>query len=116
MTAVASNVIIEKKEEIAVEDKIAEKTPDVPYIIYEEAQARMERQVKRLWIALIAAMIAIFACNAIWLYCWMQYDYVSDTYTIESQDGGNANFIGNDGDITNGTDRNSEKVQDTENG
>lgn len=31
-----------------------------------------------------------------------QYDYFSETVTVDSADGGNANYIGNDGDIYNG--------------
>lgn len=78
----------------------------VPYVAYESALARQDKHIKQLFIALIAAIVVTLASNAIWLYCWMQYDYSSDTYTIESQDGGNANFIGNDGDIHNGENSN----------
>lgn len=68
--------------------------------------ARNERAVKRLVIALIVAIALIFASNAIWLYAWMQYDYSSDMTTSEiNVDGkdGIANYIGNDGDINNGS-------------
>lgn len=77
----------------------------IPYIAYEAAQARSERTIKRLILALIIATAIIFASNAIWLYAWMQYDYTSDEsiVTIDGKEGV-ANYIGNDGDITNGTD------------
>ena len=66
--------------------------------------ARNERNIKRLIIALIVSIAAIFASNAAWLYAWCQYDYSSEETVIEidSTDGGNANYIGNDGDIYNG--------------
>lgn len=97
-------------------EKSAEQPVDaVPYIAYESALARQDRHIKHLFIALIVAIIVAFASNAIWLYCWMQYDYVSDTYTVDSQDGGNANFIGNDGDIINGKDYSQEILPDAEN-
>lgn len=76
---------------------------DVSYLIYEATQARNERAVKRLVIALIIAIVLIFASNAIWLYAWLQYDYIGEEITVDSQDGGNANYIGHDGDINNGT-------------
>lgn len=85
----------------------------VPYIVHESSMARMERQIKRLWIALIVCITLIFASNAGWLFCWMQYDY-SGTYEEiiveqDAQDGGNANYIGNDGDIVNGSNYGTEE-------
>lgn len=75
---------------------------NVSYIVHEGILAREERHIKRLVIALIVAIILIFASNAIWLYAWFQYDYVStETITIDGKDG-IANYIGNDGDIYNG--------------
>ena len=70
----------------------------------ELAFAFIERTVKRQWIALIIALCMLFASNAAWLYCWMQYDYSSEETIVDvnSDDGGNANYIGNDGDIVNG--------------
>lgn len=77
---------------------------DVPYIVHESTVARQERHIKRLWIALIVAVAMIFASNAIWLYAWMQYDYSGEEIIVEQDatDGGNANYIGDDGDINNG--------------
>lgn len=77
---------------------------DVPYLIYEATQARNERTIKKLIIVVVIAIALMFISNAIWLYAWMQYDYISEDVTVDSQDGGNANYIGNDGDIMNGTD------------
>lgn len=78
----------------------------VPYIVYEGEQARNERHIKRLVIALIAAVTLIFASNLVWLIAWCQYDYSSQTeeivISLDGTDGGNANYVGNDGDIING--------------
>lgn len=91
-----------------------EKMIQIPYVVHEGSLARMERIIKRLVLALIITIILLFASNAIWLYAWMQYDYSSsestETVTIDGKDG-IANYIGNDGDITNGTD-NSEKINE----
>ena len=81
------------------------KTPEpVPFVAYELEMARSERNIKRLWIALIVAVALMFASNMAWLCAWMQYDYTSEEIIVEqdAQDGGNANYIGNDGDIVNG--------------
>lgn len=94
-----------------------ERTPSVPYWAYEGAITRCERIIKRLIIALIVSIIAIVATNAIWLYEWSQYDYTSDmsaeTISIDSKDG-IANYIGNDGSISNGTDTSSTHKKNTD--
>ena len=84
--------------------KVQSSPENVPYIVHESSMARMERQIKRLWIAVIVSICLLFASNADWLYSWYQYDYSSEEIVVEqdSQDGGNANYIGNDGDIVNG--------------
>ena len=87
----------------------------IPYIVHEGIMARNERTMKRLIIALIVTIALVFASNAIWLYAWSQYDYVSSDNTNVEIDGkdGIANYIGNDGDITNGTDKGQEKGPET---
>ena len=95
----------EKKLNGEIEEEQKAEQKDVPYIVYEAEQARSERHIKRLIIAVIVAIVALFVTNAAWLYAWCQYDYISEETTIELDggDGGNANYIGNDGDIYNGT-------------
>ena len=75
---------------------------DVPYLVYEATQARHERTIKRVVIALIIAIILIFVSNAIWLWAWTQYDYTS-TDTTYWQDGGGVNAINTrvNGDMLN---------------
>lgn len=83
----------------------------VPYVVYESEMARCERFIKRLIVALVISIFLIFVSNAIWLYAWLQYDYSSEsTVTIDGKDGV-ANYIGNDGEISNGT-NNGEKSKD----
>ena len=74
----------------------------VPYIVYEGEMARQERHAKRLIIMLTIMLVLFFASNMAWLYVWNQYGYVDEAVTVDSNDGGNANYIGNDGDIVNG--------------
>ena len=72
----------------------------VPYVAFEASQARQERQIKRMWVALIVSIAIIFASNAMWLWAWMQYDY--ESYEITADGDSNANYIGQDGNIYNG--------------
>ena len=82
--------------------KEAHAPESVPYIAHESSMARMERQIKRLWIALIVSVVLLFTSSAIFTLAWMQYDYSSEEIvTVDGKDG-IANYIGNDGDIVNG--------------
>ena len=65
----------------------------VPYIVYESSMARAERQHKRLWIALIVAVVMIVVTNIAWLYVWNSYEYVGDETTY-TQEGEGVNIIG----------------------
>lgn len=77
---------------------------DVPFIVHEGILSRMERQMRRLFILLIIAILAVILSNALWLYAWMQYDYSgNETVTVDGRSG-TANYIGEDGIISNGED------------
>lgn len=83
----------------------------VPYIAHESAMARNERTIKRLLVALIISILLMFASNAIWLYVWNSYDYVSeDSEVAYQQDGEGVNIIGN----RNGVDFDGAVGYDTE--
>jgi hypothetical protein len=89
-----------------------EKMLTVPYVVHQSAAARQERQIRRMWIALVVAVALIFASNAIWLYAWMQYDY--ESYEITADGDSNANYIGQDGNIYNGGFNQSEEESSKE--
>jgi hypothetical protein len=88
---------------------------NVPYVVHEATVARQERQIKRMWIALIVAISMIFLMNMAWIGAWTSYDYSSTTEEIivDAEDG-NANYIGQDGNIYNG-ENNSEENNSQEN-
>ena len=73
----------------------------VSYIVYESAMARTERHIKRLVVSLIVSILTLFAANIGWLVFLSQFEF--ETTEISSEGGGNANYIGEDGDIYNGT-------------
>lgn len=85
----------------------------IPYISFEAEQARNERHIRRLWIALIIAIILIALTNAIWIYEWTRYDYVT---TACSQDGEGINNIntGTQEDVINGTETGDPDSQEKE--
>jgi photosystem II stability/assembly factor-like uncharacterized protein len=88
---------------------------NVPYIVHEAAQARSERHIKRLVIALVVAIVLIFASNAAWLLAWMQYDYTSETTTTETtyqQDGQGLNIIGDSNHVADKEGENHGAPQD----
>lgn len=78
----------------------------IPYFAHEGMMVRLDRANKRLVIALVVAVLLIFASNAGWLYAWMQYDYVGEDMTIESNGDGiaNYNYTGGNGGVIYGTD------------
>ena len=86
-------------------------------IAFERMQAKDERNDKWRNIIIIILIILLALTNGTWLYFWNQYDYVTEDYSVDmsADDESNANYIGNDGDINNGSSNNSKK-NDTEQG
>ena len=39
----------------------------VPYVVHEATVARQERQIKRMWIALLVIVAMLFMSNVIWI-------------------------------------------------
>ena len=76
---------------------------DVPYIVYESEASRHERTVKRLLTALLITILLMVGTNLAWLWVFNQYDFTSETYTVESGSSGNSNILeaGEDGVINN---------------
>lgn len=81
--------INEQKEKVSSENTLAME-------LLKEVQA----QSKRWMIAFITILVMWFLTIGGFIWYLYQYDFAS--YEITSNDGGNANYIGNDGDIING--------------
>ena len=60
----------------------------IPYIVHERDMARTDRTVRRLWVALIIAIVAALASNIGWLI----YESQFETYTT-TQDGAGFNNV-----------------------
>lgn len=90
------------------------KTPaTVPYQVLKDFKDTSTATIKRLWILIIILVLMLVGTNIAWLYAWNSYDYVSEEIIVEqdAQDGGNANYIGNDGDILNGVSEDNNKEE-----
>ena len=75
----------------------------VPYIVHESAMARQERTTKRLVIMMIVILALWFSTIGVFVWYLNQYDFESYDVEVSTDGGGDANYIGNDGDIYNGT-------------
>lgn len=71
----------------------------VPYVVHEAAVARQERQIKRMWIALIVSVAMLFASNIGWLIFESQFETIS--YEQDGEGINNVN-LGEQGDLING--------------
>ena len=64
----------------------------VPYIVHESSMARMERQIKRLWITIILLIVMLVGTNGAWI--WHESQFTDIVTTIESeQDGSGVNIV-----------------------
>lgn len=72
---------------------------EVPFIVHEGEVARLERVIKRLWIMCIIIFTALVLSNGLWTYYSTQWETVE---VSQDADNGINNYIGSDGDITNG--------------
>jgi hypothetical protein len=50
---------------------------NVPYIVHESAQARMERVSRRLWITVILLIALLVATNGAWLWYESQFETIT---------------------------------------
>ena len=81
-----------------------DKTPaNVPYVVHESAMARAERQSKRLVAVIILLILLLVGSNIGWLVYESSFEEVTtEEIVVDADENGNANYIGNDGDIING--------------
>ena len=75
--------------------KVQNAPENVPYIVHESSMARMERQAKRLWIAVLVLIVMLVGTNAAWLYYESQWETVYQEVTQEADNSTN-NFVGCD--------------------
>ena len=80
---------------------------NVPYVVHEAEVSRQERQIKRMWVALIVLAVALFLTNLTWIGVFSSYDYESTSEEIiYQQDGEGTNIIRDSNEVNNGTENN----------
>lgn len=87
-----------------MENKHEDHVQVIPYVVYRDSLAHNRWLVKGLVVALVIAIVLMFASNAIWAYIWYQYDTVTEetVATVDSEGEGVASFIGGDIDTNGG--------------
>lgn len=81
---------------------------------FERMQAKDEKNDRWRNIIILVLIILLVVTNAMWLVAWNQYDYVDYAVDMDTGEGGDANYIGNDGDITYGSDYSTQEIEDTQ--
>lgn len=62
-----------------------------------ELLAELKNTIKKQWVLIVILIVLLAGTNIYHIYQWSQFD----TVVVDSGDGGNAGYIGNDGDINN---------------
>ena len=75
--------------------KVQNAPESVPYIVHESSMARMERQIKRLWITVLVLIVMLVATNGAWILYESQMETIYQEVTQEADTGTN-NFVGGD--------------------
>lgn len=85
-------------------------------IAFERMQAKDERNDRWRNIIIILLIVLLVLTNGMWLWHESQYEYVTtDDYSIDVDSGeGDINYIGNDGDINNGTTKSNSQTNNNE--
>lgn len=79
----------------------------IPYVVYEQEKAHQHKINVRWFVIVLVLIAALLGSNIAWIIYESQFETVTETETYEyeveqsSEDGDN-NFIGHDGDISNG--------------
>lgn len=74
-------------------NKVQNAPENVPYIVHESSMARMERQIKRLWIAVILLIVLMVGTNGAWLYYESQRETIYQEVTQGAGTGTNNEVI-----------------------
>ena len=72
--------------------KVQSAPENVPYIVHESSMARMERQIKRLWITVLVLIVMLVATNGAWIWYESQFSDIETTIEAE-QDGSGVNIV-----------------------
>lgn len=85
----------------------------IPLAASELHAERLERTNKRLTAIVILLIVFLLGTNIAWLWYESQFEVIEthESIVVDSDAGGNANYIGQDGDIYNGENHSDEDYQ-----
>ena len=83
---------------------------EVSQAAFEFTIEKMSQAMKRMLIIIILLIVALIGTNIAWILYESQYE--TETYQVVADDG-NANYIGNDGDIFNGSECYSQEKEES---
>ena len=73
----------------------------VPFVVHENMRAQMDSANRRLMRVIVLLIVLLFVSNGLWFY--YESGFSEEEVTVRQiNDTGYNNYIGNDGDITNG--------------
>ena len=75
--------------------------PPVPFVVHENLRAQMDMHARRLVRVIVLLIVLLVGSNIAWLF--YESSFREEEITVRQiNDTGYYNYIGNDGDITNG--------------
>lgn len=74
----------------------------VSYYVHENLRAQMVSANTKWFILVLVLVVLLAGSNAFWVVRETQFATETTEIEVKTEDGGNANYIGNDGDIYNG--------------
>lgn len=98
--------MVENSPRTGTERAESSKPINVPFVVYEAAQSRLERVIKRLWITTIILIVLLVGSNAMWIWYESQFEDYTETTIEAEQDGEGINIIGA-GDVNYGAESDS---------
>lgn len=79
----------------------------IPFAAFEANEQRHERKERNFFVVILVLIGLLVLSNLAWLLYESQFEVVEETETItQESESGDINYIGNDGDILNGTTNN----------
>lgn len=77
-----------------------------------ELLGELQNTIRKQWILIVILIILLAGTNIYHIYQWSQFE----TVVVDSGDGGNAGYIGNDGDVNNYGEGSSPQKEKSEKG
>lgn len=77
-----------------------------------ELLGELKNTIRKQWILIVILIVLLAGTNIYHIWQWSQFD----TIVVDSGDGGNAGYVGNDGDVNNYGEGSSPQEKESEKG